>query len=70
MSKYTVGKIEQLTHEKHMEAAKFLAEISAWKGVYQRMREALEEIATGRNKAGEKVDFPQDIARKALADLD
>lgn len=34
----------------------------------RRYRTALQEIATGRNAAGEKVDFPQEIAREALAD--
>lgn len=45
------------------EAAATIASLTAER---DRLREALEEIATGRNKDGLKVDFFQDIASAAL----
>ena len=50
------------------EAALSATHIEALEAERDRLREALTEIATGRNAAGLKVDFHQDIAHAALGE--
>ena len=47
-----------------------LGESDRLKAKIERLEDALREIATGYDKNGLKSDFPRDIAREALTDID
>jgi hypothetical protein len=68
MSKGYVGRIEQLTVEKHMETVKGLAEISAWKGVAVELYDLLADIRDRAYLIESSSMSPEDVLESIYED--